>query len=241
MQQDQDIKGFTLLELIVVIVIVGVISAVAYPNFTSWKQEREIRMAAEKISNMISNLSTQVGRGSFSYAQLMIKPITKKTPIFFTKGMRNSDFSAILTKAESPVCPIVNTGTWSEINSKNKVRIEAVDYSHYIEYFHPESVFNNIKFRVQFSKTSAVCFGKSGNYYKPMEALKRLANGNQRIEGEDTTNWIMICTVKNAGSANVCPKNTGKIEQPAYLIKWSRFGNVSKYKWSKKNVSWIRQ
>ena len=30
----------------------------------------------EKISNMISNLSTQVGRGSFSYAQLMIIPIT---------------------------------------------------------------------------------------------------------------------------------------------------------------------
>ena len=51
----------------------------------------------------------------------------------------------------------------------------------------------------------------------------------------------MICTVKNAGSTNVCPKSTGKIEQPAYLIKWSRFGNVSKYKWSKKNVSWIRQ
>ena len=241
MQHDQDIKGFTLLELIVVIVIIGVISAVAYPNFTSWKQERELRMATEKISNMISNLSTQVGRGSFSYAQLMIKPITGKSPIFFIKGMRNSDFSSILTKGDNPECPIVNTGTWSEINSSNTVEIETVDYSHYIEYFHPESVFDNIKFRVQLNQTSAVCFGKSGNYYRPMGGLKRLTNGNQRIEGIDTANWIMICTIKNAGSTNTCPKSTGKIEQPAYLIKWSRFGNVSKYKWSKKNVSWIRQ
>ena len=72
MQQDQNIKGFSLLELIVVIVIVGVISAVAYPNFSSWKQEREVRAATEKVANMISNLSTQVSRGSLSYSQFWI-------------------------------------------------------------------------------------------------------------------------------------------------------------------------
>ena len=70
MQQDQGIKGFTLLELIVVIVIIGIISAVGYPNFTSWKDEREARYSAEKVASMISNLGTQVNRGSLSYSQL---------------------------------------------------------------------------------------------------------------------------------------------------------------------------
>jgi prepilin-type N-terminal cleavage/methylation domain-containing protein len=42
-QQNQDIKGFTLLELLVVISLVAIISAVAYPNFSSWKKEREVR------------------------------------------------------------------------------------------------------------------------------------------------------------------------------------------------------
>ena len=102
MRQDQDIKGFSLLELLVVIVLIGIISGVSYPSFSSWQQERKVRSATEKVSNMISNLSTQVGRGSFSYTQLMIKPISGQSPIFFTKGMRNSTFSNIINQGNKP-------------------------------------------------------------------------------------------------------------------------------------------
>jgi len=42
--QAKNIKGFNLLELIVVLTIVGVISAVAYPNFSSWNKERKVRI-----------------------------------------------------------------------------------------------------------------------------------------------------------------------------------------------------
>ena len=40
-------KGFNLLELIVVIAIVGFISAISYPNFSSWNKERKIRAAVK--------------------------------------------------------------------------------------------------------------------------------------------------------------------------------------------------
>ena len=44
-------KGFNILELLVVLAIVGVISAVAYPNFSSWNKERAVRQSVVKIES----------------------------------------------------------------------------------------------------------------------------------------------------------------------------------------------
>ena len=35
---EKNIKGFNILELLVVLAIIGVISAVAYPNFRDWSE-----------------------------------------------------------------------------------------------------------------------------------------------------------------------------------------------------------
>ena len=48
--QEKNNKGLSLLELIVVLSIVGILSAVAYPNFSSWYKEREVRQAEEDDS-----------------------------------------------------------------------------------------------------------------------------------------------------------------------------------------------
>ena len=47
---DEKTKGFTLLEILVVVVIIGLISAIAFPNFSDWKKDREIRTVAEKVA-----------------------------------------------------------------------------------------------------------------------------------------------------------------------------------------------
>ena len=239
MQQDQDIKGFTILELLVVIAIIAIISAVAFPSFSKWSSERKVRAATEKVASMISNIATQTQRGNLAYSQLMVLAVPNQSSIFVTKGMGDKNFKDKLEKGQIN-CPVSPTGYWDDFGKPTK-NIQGLNFSEYYEFFNPEDkVIGESKIAVHFSLPSAICFGKGGNYYKATNALSKVSNTNVVIEGSSTPNYIIICTYKNAQkNGNKCPTRGKALEKPAYLVKWSRFGNVSKFKWS--GSDWNRQ
>ena len=70
MLQDQNIKGFTLLELLVVISIVAIVSAVGIPNFMYYNKYRVLRASTEKVVIMIISINTQSQRGSLPFVQV---------------------------------------------------------------------------------------------------------------------------------------------------------------------------
>ena len=239
MQQDQDIKGFTILELLVVIAIIAIISAVAFPSFSKWSTERKVRTATEKVASMISNIATQTQRGNLAYSQLMVLAVPQQSSIFVTKGMGDKNFKDKLEKGQIN-CPVSPTGYWDDFGKPTK-NIQGLNFSEYYEFFNPEDkVIGESKIAVHFTIPSAICFGKGGNYYKATNALSKVSNTNVVIEGSSTPNYIIICTYKNAQkNGNKCPTRGKALEKPAYLVKWSRFGNVSKFKWS--GSDWNRQ
>ena len=68
--QEKNIKGFSILELVVVLAIVAIISGVAYPNFSEWNKERVVRSDVDKITALIKNTYTHTERGALAYVQI---------------------------------------------------------------------------------------------------------------------------------------------------------------------------
>ena len=211
MKQNQDIKGFTLLELLVVIVIISVVSAVGYPKFTSWKKDREIRYAAEKVANLLTSISTQAHRGSYPFVQFYIKPSGSKVE-FITKGQTPEKYNTILNDGKKPECSTDASGVFDN-NEFDKYDSE------------DEKIF------VQIVKIGTVCFSQNGTYFK--KGGRMFTNLNVSIEGRLSDNYVIICSKNSVGKTNKCPTTKGDgLEKPAYLVEWSRFGNISKFKWS---------
>jgi prepilin-type N-terminal cleavage/methylation domain len=195
-QQKQDIKGFTILELLVVITIVAIVSAVGYPNFMEWSEDRKVRKASEQIASMLTNINTQLQRGNFQYVQFQILPKGNSTTIK-TKGIYQDTYS---TKINSGGIQCSNDDSyWDE--TVQEIVIDT---------------------QIHNDKEGAVCFSKDGTKFLQTGSLQ-----NQfriKINGEDQKDYVVVC-----GKSNSCDVS-GTLVKPSYLVLWSRFGTITKYK-----------
>ena len=57
------VKAFTLLELLVVLAVLGVFSAIAYPNITYWIHDREVRSEAYECVAEIKQIKAKMMSG----------------------------------------------------------------------------------------------------------------------------------------------------------------------------------
>ena len=224
MQLKQDIKGFTILELLVVIVIISIVSAVSYPNFMDWRKDREVRAAAEKVASMLTGINTQAQRGSYPFVQFQVKPLSGSVQ-FRSKGMSQDKMNSKLNQATTKIldCELNDSGYWD---------------NHTVDIYEKDV-------GVHISKTSAICFSKDGSYFSEKEDLDNTANFNQvnlNLEGRSTNNYLIICA-NSSGSGGLIIIGGGNncgTSKPQYLVEWSRFGNIKKFKWSGTGV-WNRQ
>ena len=217
--QEKNNKGFSVLEVIVVLAIIGVISVVAYPNISHWNKSRQIENSAIQIKTLFTNINSQVQRGNYGFVQVYFNSTSTRVEVI-SKGMTTSTLAQKINgdsnfKSISDRCNVDDAGYWDDDgNIDRKPEVSKLELD---------------KIATTFTGVGAVCFSKDGRWYS---ASNNLINGSVPITA------IYICE-KEAGS---CTKD-GEINTVEYLyiVSWSRFGNIKLEKYNLDRNEWINQ
>jgi prepilin-type N-terminal cleavage/methylation domain-containing protein len=223
--QEKNIKGFNLIELLVVIAIISVISAAAYPNFSSWKKAREVRGAAIEIKSLFTNINSQVQRGLYGFVQVEVTALKTGEVEVISKGMKLSNLAQKINDSEddwnkdqTSRCALVQD--WDDKGMDEGIKSNKLEVS--------SLQFDDIAVNFE-EKSGTVCFSKDGSWYSTAKEFE--SSGAFYIcEGKE-----IKCDVKEDGDPNDLNQDN------LFALNWSRFGNITLEKWSKSKSEWILQ
>jgi len=240
--QDEKIKGFSLLELLVVVVIIGVISGVGYPKFNEWRIDRETRNSVIKIKSLFDGINAQVKRGQYAFVQVHIKEESDSLHVT-SKGMKPAKLASLINDSTST--------WWSDINS----RCNTDEAAYWDD--DPHQGRNSIEVRqivldniatTWTKKTVAVCFGKNERWFSATSNFTSSPPPPKEEEGgglsmqsmlNSPSNQLIVC--RRTSTQSQCDQADPSASEQSFKIEWSRFGNVKLEKWDKRNGSWTLQ
>ena len=228
---EKNIKGFNLLELIVVLAIIGVISAAAYPSFSNWKQSRDVRTDVLRAKKLFEAINAQVQRGQFAFVQVLIE-VNDDNVVFTTKGMKTDTLTTKINNGDSEWntssasrCNIDNDDYWDVDGSEDTViEVQTVTF---------DSITTNL------STNAGVCFSKNARWFSGAGDLLS-GTGDSAVVDES----LFVCkrTATNSRCLlSVSGEPNDKEDSTMYSIDWTRFGEITMDKWSGTQLEWILQ
>ena len=236
---DEKTKGFNILELIVVLLLVGIVSALGYPEITKWRKDREVKSFAIATKTLIEGIVAQVQRGQYAFVQVRVDEIAEtqdedsdRVLTITSKGMKpetltnflNDPASAWRTNAAGR-CDIEDPDYWdADGGTDDLIEVREIQV---------ENLATTFRGSGDSEATGAICFGKNDQWF---------SGAGQLAAGGVPDSALFICDI--GVGRNICAVNdTGNAEvehRYLYSIEWSRFGNVVLARWNN-NAGWVNQ
>ena len=217
-------KGFTILELLVVLVVLGVFSAVAYPNISNWITDRNVKKEVYETVTFIKERKSEVTSGKYGMTQLKLKPnfevYTMSPQDFFNTYHNISQNSSYKTNKQCD-------DGWRQsgfVRNRNletlKLSVSNNDSSVHV---YPNAAHNPVE--------TTICITKDGTIsYMKLRKTERDPSTGQNVD-------LFIFCSKSNSDQNTC--KYGANFDYMYKITLDNFQNIKIYKYNKKKNSWI--
>ena len=211
-------KAFTIIELLVVLVIIGIFSAIAYPNVSNWITDREVRKEVYDVVSLINEKKSDVMNGKYGMVQIRLKPgveiYNMSQDDFFNTYKNISADNRFKTKK---ICDYQSQGM------SNLVRDKATEMS--LSVNSKES-----KVHVWPHTEAVMCITKEGIIkFVKKNLSEQDPNSGERIE------YFIFCSKTNT-TQKTCKRNIRKDYQ--YKITWNRIINQIKVYKYRKDHEW---
>ncbi len=214
-------KAFTIIELLVVLVLIGIFSAIVYPNVSSWIIDREVKKEVYDVVNLINERKSEVMNGKYGMVQIRLKPrveIYNMTLDDFFNTYKN--INANNRFKTNKICDY----QWRGREMSTLVRDRTAEMS--LSVNSKES-----KVHVWPHTEAVMCITKEGIIkFVKKNLSEQDPNSGERIE------YFIFCSKTNT-TQRTCKRNIRKDYQ--YKITWNRIINQIKVYKYRKDHEWV--
>ena len=92
--QKQKHNGFTIIELLVTIALIGILSAFAFPNIASWITKREVKKEVYSFVSEINEMRSKVTSGEYALAMIYFSHPNREYARMKKYYMTRDDYAA---------------------------------------------------------------------------------------------------------------------------------------------------
>ena len=219
-------NGFTIIELLVVLAVIGVFTVIAYPNISNWITDRNVKKEVYETIAFIKERKAEVTSGKYGMTQIVLNRqllvFTMSPEKFFEiyKGF-NSPYP---THKKNYTCGFSDTAGFT-----NQVKFESEDFGVYVPdsnvHIYPSAWHNPMK--------TVICITKDGSisYYRLNQNARRRDDATGKM-----VDYFLFCSKSNT-TESTCKYNSNFDYR--YMITLDQFQNIKVYKYNKKKNSWI--